>query len=303
MELKIMVCENSLEGVFSAIFEAYELKCNHNLCELQIGEPENYRLFADYHEVKADEEKAARVIRTVIEKFGQDVYYDFCLALATEDAERGTAVYQTIVYALNERKQGRNAQSENVQIEHGQGKEIQSRRIQSGNYQNRNYRYGSGATQKGKSWMMDHLAVSCVTKVFELSRYAQNEVLHLKGFVRFQELENGILFSRIGPRNNVVTFIAPHFSDRFPQENFVIYDEDRQIFIVHPAGKSWSVVTGEALNEEVFGRFSEKEKEYQELFRYFCEKIAIKERRNLALQRQMLPLRFQEFMTEFKKNR
>ncbi len=295
MELKIMVCENSLEGVFSAIFEAYELKCNHNLCELQIGEPENYRLFADYHEVKVDEEKAARVIRTVIEKFGKDVYYDFCLALATEDAERGTAVYQTIVYGIN--------QSKNAQIEHGQDKEIQSRCVKSGEYKNRNYLYGCGATKKGKSWMMDHLAVPSVTKVFELSRYAQNEVFHLKGFVRFQELENGILFSRIGPRNNIVTFIAPHFSDRFPQENFVIYDEDRQIFIVHPAGKSWSVVTGEALNEEVFGRFSEKEKEYQELFRYFCEKIAIKERRNLALQRQMLPIRFQEFMTEFKKNR
>ncbi len=257
MENIVLVCENSLEGVFSGIFEAYAGKYEHDRCYLQVGEEANLRLFTQYHEVPVDENKAARVVRTMIREFGQETYYTLCQALATQDADRGDAVYHTIVCGLKA------------------GKRFQ---------------------------LMNYLGVSCVTKVFELSRYAQNEILHLKGFLRFQELENGVLFARIGPRNNIVTFLAPHFADRFPRENFVIYDEERKIFVIHPASRPWTVVTGEALNEDMMGRLSDQEKEYQELFCYFCEKIAIKERINLHLQRQMLPLRFQDFMVEFQKS-
>ena len=48
--------------------------------------------------------------------------------------------------------------------------------------------------------------------------------------------------------------------------------------------------------------FSEEERNIQELFRYFCRKIMIKERENEKLQRQNLPYRFQEYMIEFVKN-
>ena len=44
---------------------------------------------------------------------------------------------------------------------------------------------------------------------------------------------------------------------------------------------------------------SKEEAGYQELFRYFCHKIAIKERQNDKLQKSMLPLRFRPYMTEF----
>ena len=146
---------------------------------------------------------------------------------------------------------------------------------------------------------MGHFANLHVNKVFELSRYANNEILHLNGFLRFQELENQILFAKIGPRNNILTFLAPHFADRLPLENFVIYDDTREIFVVHPAKKQWYIVTGETLDQEMITNYSEKELKYRELFTFFCQKIAIKERKNLALQRNMLPIRFQEYMVEF----
>ena len=58
------------------------------------------------------------------------------------------------------------------------------------------------------------------------------------------ELENGMLFSRIGPKNDVVAFLMPHFADRLPIENFVIYDEKRNLFGIHPAGKPWYLLRG-----------------------------------------------------------
>lgn len=146
--------------------------------------------------------------------------------------------------------------------------------------------------------LFDNLADDNIMKTFSLARYAGREIGHLKQFVRFQELENGVLYSRIGPKCNTLTFIMPHFADRLPIENFVIYDTTRGIFGVHPAGRQWYLLSGEEA-EEPEVNLSEEERRYQELFRHFCKTIAIRERRNLELQRNMAPLRYREYMVEF----
>ena len=46
--------------------------------------------------------------------------------------------------------------------------------------------------------------------------------------------------------------------------------------------------------------YSQKEDEYQQLFKQFCDSIAIESRKNDKLQMNMLPLRFRPYMTEFK---
>lgn len=147
--------------------------------------------------------------------------------------------------------------------------------------------------------LLDSLWDSNVLKTFSLARGVSREIGHLNGFLRFQELENGILYAKIGPKSNVLTFLMPHFADRLPVENFVIYDDTRGLFGVHPAGRQWYVLSGEEGAEPRLC-LSERERQYQELFRRFCRTIAIKERKNLELQRNMLPLRFQEYMVEFR---
>lgn len=158
------------------------------------------------------------------------------------------------------------------------------------------------SARRGAGHLFDNLANNEVHRAFSLARKAGRELDHLRGFVRFQELENGVLYARIDPKNNVTSFLMPHFSDRLPQENFMIQDGQRGIFAIHPAGKQWYLFyTGEQETEPAF-RISEEEQEYQELFRYFCHKIAIEERKNLKLQQNMLPLRFRNNMTEFMDN-
>ncbi|HBA68954.1 MAG TPA: hypothetical protein DCZ40_06310 [Lachnospiraceae bacterium] len=254
MEEKYLICEDSLEGVFTGIYEAYALREDHGSIHLQVGEEENLRLFAVYRRIEADSGKAAKVAATINRRLGQEAYLDICRALASEDGQKGEAVYKMIVCGLR-MKDGRQ--------------------------------------------IMGNLANTYVHKVFELSRCTRNEIHHWKEFLRFQELENGILFSKIGPKNNVVTFLAPHFADRLPLFDFVIYDDRRGIFVVHPKSKEWYLVTDKEFEEGKIGAYSECEEEYQELFTFFCHKIAIKERKNLKLQRNMLPLRFQEYMVEF----
>ena len=70
--------------------------------------------------------------------------------------------------------------------------------------------------------VMEHLTNAKVQKVFQLGRKVANEAHYYIEFVRFEELQDGILFSEIEPRNRILTCIASHFSNRFPTENWVI---------------------------------------------------------------------------------
>lgn len=248
----VYLCEDSLEGVFTAIYRAYEEKRDHTDTVLSLTEEP--LLFAEYVKVEPDLERTRKVMNTLRRRFGEEDYLALCQALASEDPDKAQAVYRTVVDGLR-----------------------------------RNI---------GRGHLLDNLADDNVHKAFSLSRGTGREISHLQGFVRFQELENKVLYSVIGPRNNVLTFLMPHFADRLPLENFVIFDDRRNLFGIHPSGRQWYLLRGEEAVTPAL-KLSEEERQYQDLFRRFCRTIAIRERRNLELQKSMLPLRFREYMMEF----
>ncbi len=147
--------------------------------------------------------------------------------------------------------------------------------------------------------IMDHLGNPDVAKVFSISRSVSNEAHMYEEFIRFRELENGVLFSEIAPKAQILTCVADHFTDRFPLENWMIYDKTHQTFLVHKARESWGLVWGETLNKAAAGRISEKEQEYEHLWKGFFESISIKERENPRCQRNHLPLRYRSEMPDF----
>ena len=252
----ILICEDSVEGICTAVYMAYELHYQPETTFLQIGQEENLFLFADYTTIVPDALKATKVIRTLKKKFGEEAYTMIHRCLASYDKRKANAIYQTIAFGLK---------------------------------------------QSNKNNIMGNLTNDSIRTVFELSRSCNNEMLHLMGFLRFQELENGLLFSKIGPKNNILLLIADHFSDRFPNEDFVIYDHTRGICIVHPKQKKWTLLSNVGLSDEELVKISSVEIYYQELFTFFCHKIAIDDRRKISLQQQMLPKRFQKYMIEFEK--
>lgn len=252
--MRVYQCEDSLEGIFTAIYNTYEDKCDRK--DTMISLTEELFLFAEYVPVTVDLCKAVKVMNTLQRRFGEEDYMRVCMALASPETDKAQALYQTIALGLK------------------------------------------GNIRQGH--LLDNLADDHVNRVFYLSRAVNNEFRHLQGFIRFSELENGILYTAIGPKNNVLTFLMPHFADRFPVENFMIYDEGRNLFGIHPAGKDWYLLQdaqGSSVSDKL--RYSEEELQYRELFRHFCTRIAIKERKNLELQRNLLPLRFREYMIEF----
>ena len=250
--LQVYQCEDSIEGIFTAIYRIYEDRNQYRECCVRIdGE---LFLLAEYHQVETDPELAMKVIRTLYQRFGEEDYLTICYALVSEDGDKANAVYHAVVYGL-ERKAGR-------------------------------------------GHLFDNLADTYLHKVFSLARGARNESCHLKGFLRFEETRQGFLYATIGPKNNVITFLMPHFADRFPMEDFIVHDRVRGIYGVHPAGGQWYLASGQQPEEGTFLP-SAAEEQYQQLFRHFCSSIAIKDRKNLHLQRNLLPLRFRNDMVEF----
>ncbi len=145
----------------------------------------------------------------------------------------------------------------------------------------------------------DRLQEDCVQRAFRCARASENELCHLKQFSRFAELQNGILYAKINAKHHVLPFLMPHFADRLPADNFVIYDENTQTFGLHASYKKWYLMQGAALSEDSIV-YAEAEAAYQELFKRFCDSIAIESRINSKLQMNMLPLRFRPNMTEFR---
>lgn len=146
--------------------------------------------------------------------------------------------------------------------------------------------------------LIDCLSYEPVVKVVALSTTVWHETHHFYGFLRFQELVSGIMYAKINPKARVLPLLGEHFANRFPLENFMIYDEKHDEWLFHEAKKAWFTVSGELVHMEEGFCFSTEELQVQELFKHFVNKIAIKERENLELQQQMLPLRFRSNMIE-----
>ena len=255
MEEKYLICEDSIEGIFTGIYDAYALREGHEHIHIQVGEVNNYRLFADYLYIQPDPVKTDKVAGTLRRRLGEQAYLSICRAAASYNKEeKGDAIYRTVV---------------------------------------------DGITAGSGSRVMENLKNPYVAKTFELARYTANEAHYEMEFIRFQELEQGILYAVIGPKNGVIPFIMPHFADRLSIENFMIHDENHGLFGVHPAKKEWYLVSEPARFAKESLQCSQKEVKYRDLFTIFHKTIGIKERENKRLQRQMCPFRYQDYMMEF----
>lgn len=152
---------------------------------------------------------------------------------------------------------------------------------------------------------LDMLQLPASQALFTLYRNVTNENHRMVEFLRFSQTIEGILTAKIEPKNDILTILAPHFADRFPQERWVIYDAAHKKAGIHLPGERWFLVSGlgkEGAEKRFFLSALERQSDeamYQELWRTFCQAISIKERENPSCQMSHLPLRFRPNMTEF----
>lgn len=254
------ICKNTIDGILTGVYDAYADRHSHRDIHLTVHEPENLSLFTQYIPVKSDSEKAAKVARTLKVRFGQDFYETIYQAAMAGDVPGKSSMDKA------------DAIYETIAL--------------------------ALASGDGTKTLLS-LGEPCVFRVFELCRATGREAMHLLGFVRFQELENGILFSKIHPNHHVLPILGEHFSDRLPEENFMIYDENRRLTLLHPSGEHFFLADADRLDLAATERLSANEAQFQDLWVTFFHSIAIEARKNSKLQSQMIPKRFQRDALEF----
>ena len=136
---------------------------------------------------------------------------------------------------------------------------------------------------------------SCVFYLNSLEKELFRNVHKLTGFVRFEELEDGTLYAKVESKFNVVYFLGKHFLKRFNNQNFIIHDLNRKLAFVK-IQNDFSVQEVAFFDEPTY---SSNEQKFQKLWKSFFHGVTIKERINPKLQRQLVPLLYRIYMSEF----
>lgn len=127
----------------------------------------------------------------------------------------------------------------------------------------------------------------------KLVKQVLNERHRYLGLLRFKEMKDGIMFSTIEPKNNILPILISHFKNRMKREKIAIFDKGRKM-IVYYDGKKAEIFFVESLEIE----WSDEEIEYSELWKTFHKSISIKERENKKLQQSNLPKYYWKHLIE-----
>ncbi len=98
----VLQCEDSIEGIFSAVYAAWELKYGHDNTVIQVTgfSGQNIELFTTYVHLTPDAEKAAKVINTIRRTCSDVVYENLFRAACANAADKADAIYRYIRVAL-----------------------------------------------------------------------------------------------------------------------------------------------------------------------------------------------------------
>ena len=138
------------------------------------------------------------------------------------------------------------------------------------------------------------LADDTVKAISEIARSVSRESMYYHEFIRFSDY-NGALVAIIEPKNFVLPMIVNHFCDRFPSENFLIYDETNKHAAVYQNGERALI----PLDHLEVPKACEKEEKYRALWKQFYNTIAIEGRINPKLRMNNMPKRYWKHLTEF----
>lgn len=245
-------CQDCFDSIICGVYDAWMSRLGHENVRLELADVGNLSMFTEYRAVVESEEKRDRVIRSIRQKVGIEVYQQVYQASLSMDQEKADKIYRFLIEA---------------------------------------FRHGAR--------VVDMLHLPAVYGIFQICRFVGNEAHLLIEFARFAEMEGGILLSRVGPKNDVVVLLAPHFADRLSAENWIIYDEKRRKAVVHPAGGNWLVMNMDDAGWRERLSQATDEAAYANLWKAFHRGIAIKERTNPVCQRGHMPFRYRPYMTEF----
>ncbi|MDR1919108.1 MAG: TIGR03915 family putative DNA repair protein [Tannerellaceae bacterium] len=141
-----------------------------------------------------------------------------------------------------------------------------------------------------------------VLEVEKIARKVSKEGQRLMQFVRFQKAADGIFFAPVSPIYNALPLTLNYFTDRFADQQWLIYDLKRRYGYYYDL-QTAAEVTIDKDEHLLDGKLDEAlmaqdEKLFQQMWKEYTRSLTIKERLNPKLQRQHMPRRFWKYMPE-----
>lgn len=129
----------------------------------------------------------------------------------------------------------------------------------------------------------------------ELEKEYFRVVHRMKGFIRFEEVEDGTLYTKIDTKFNILYYLGKHFINRLGSCEFIIHDIKREYAFVHSKEQT------QILHVDSYEKptYSKDEEHFQRLWKVFFQSVTIQSRENKKLQQQLVPLIYREHMSEF----
>lgn len=137
------------------------------------------------------------------------------------------------------------------------------------------------------------LAEPTVIEMTDIRRRVLHEAHNMKGFLRFMENADGILYAPYSPDNDITDLLAVHFSARFSSKQFVIHDVKRKICALYDGREIVMTCAGDA---EIY--LSEYEAYFQNLWKQYYDSVNIESRPHEKQMRGYMPVRYWKFMPE-----
>lgn len=146
---------------------------------------------------------------------------------------------------------------------------------------------------QNKAAIRKQLSLPEVIEFNDIISKVTNEAHKLKGFLRFMESADGVLYAPYTPDNNITDLLMRHFAERLKSERFVIHDLKRKIAGIYD-GLDWILdYVGEA---EVY--LSEYERAFENLWKKYYSAVNIKERPHEKQMKGYMPVRYWKFLPE-----
>ena len=140
--------------------------------------------------------------------------------------------------------------------------------------------------------------IKSVNEGLKISKYVSRENHKFKGFLRFVELKNKVLYAEFSPSNNIIFLLSKHFKKRLSNEYWVIKDVGRNIISIYNK-KDFYILDGNNFKLTVNDK-SDLEEDIENMWKEFYKVIGIKERKNDRCRMNFMPKKYWKYITEVK---
>ncbi|UOQ97245.1 TIGR03915 family putative DNA repair protein [Hymenobacter sp. 5317J-9] len=148
----------------------------------------------------------------------------------------------------------------------------------------------------------ENYANADVRRVQRLAQQMFREKHRMEAFVRFEKTQDELFHATIEPDMDVLPLIAAHFTKRYADQRWLIYDRRRHYGLYYDLTRtdvvqfeSATAPRGTGLSATVL---DEREPLFKVLWQAYFDHVNIPERKNLKLHRRHMPLRYWKYLSE-----